>query len=110
MTRFTILFFLTAHLLYAQPKISGTILTTSQKPLEGAVVSLLKAKDSTFVKAAVSESNGQFELLNIKPETFSRALAKLEPYGVNAEGRNIVITDMAQLVEFCDLSPQEMPC
>lgn len=48
--------------------------------------------------------------LNIKPETFSRALAKLEPYGVSLNGRNIWITDMAKLVEFCDLSPQEIPC
>ncbi len=47
--------------------------------------------------------------LNIKPETFSRALAKLEPYGVTIKGRNIVIADMAQLAEFCDLSPLELP-
>lgn len=48
--------------------------------------------------------------LNIKPETFSRALAKLEPYGVCLNGRNIWITDMTKLIEFCDLSPQEVPC
>ncbi len=48
--------------------------------------------------------------LNIKPETFSRALAKLEPHGVSLIGRDIWITDMAKLIEFCDLSPQEVPC
>lgn len=48
--------------------------------------------------------------LNIKPETFSRALAKLEPYGVSINGRHIMIDDMQQLAEFCDLSPQETPC
>lgn len=48
--------------------------------------------------------------LNIKPETFSRALAKLEPYGVHVSGRNIFINDMAGLAEFCDLSSQETPC
>lgn len=48
--------------------------------------------------------------LNIKPETFSRALAKLEPYGVATDGRTILITDMEQLADFCDLSPQETPC
>lgn len=47
--------------------------------------------------------------LNIKPETFSRALAKLEPYGVSVKGRHIMIEDMDKLVEFCDLSPQEVP-
>ena len=48
--------------------------------------------------------------LNIKAETFSRALAKLEPYGVCSKGRNIFIEDMTQLAEFCDLSLQETPC
>lgn len=48
--------------------------------------------------------------LNIKPETFSRALAKLTPYGVTVAGRNILITDMHKLSEFCDLSLQETPC
>jgi CRP-like cAMP-binding protein len=47
--------------------------------------------------------------LNIKPETFSRALAKLTPYGVTVTGRNILITDMHKLSEFCDLSPLETP-
>lgn len=47
--------------------------------------------------------------LNIKPETFSRALTKLEPYGVSSSGRDIWITDMARLLDFCDLSPQDAP-
>ena len=48
--------------------------------------------------------------MNIKPETFSRALAKLEPYGVHIEKKNILITDMEALAEFCDISPNEIPC
>lgn len=48
--------------------------------------------------------------LNIKPETFSRALAKLTPYGVTIKGRRLVITDMDKLAEFCDVSSQETPC
>ena len=42
--------------------------------------------------------------LNIKPETFSRALAKLEPYDVTLDGRRIVINDVQKLAEFCDVS------
>ena len=42
--------------------------------------------------------------LNIKPETFSRALAKLEPYGVQSDGRHIIISDLEILTEFCDFS------
>ena len=48
--------------------------------------------------------------LNIKPETFSRALAKLEPYGVTLQDRRIVIDDMEKLAVFCDISFQETPC
>jgi len=42
--------------------------------------------------------------LNIKPETFSRALAKLEPYGVRLEGRKIIINNLDVLTEFSDCS------
>ncbi len=42
--------------------------------------------------------------LNIKPETFSRALAKLQPYGVTSTGRRIVIDDAQKLAGFCDIS------
>jgi CRP-like cAMP-binding protein len=48
--------------------------------------------------------------LNIKPETFSRALAKLEPYDVTSGGRHIIINDTQKLAEFCDVSFDETPC
>lgn len=49
--------------------------------------------------------------LNIKPETFSRALAKLSPYGVKiGDQRSITITDIHSLSEFCDLSFHDRPC
>lgn len=54
--------------------------------------------DLPYDKAVISTR------LNIKPETFSRALAKLGPYGVCVKDRHIVIEDMAKLTEFCDLT------
>ena len=45
--------------------------------------------------------------LNIKPETFSRALAKLEPYGVKLDKRSIIIHDPQALAEFCDILFQD---
>jgi CRP-like cAMP-binding protein len=48
--------------------------------------------------------------LNIKPETFSRALAKLEPYGVILDGREILLHDVKKLAEFCDVSLADTPC
>lgn len=48
--------------------------------------------------------------LNIQPETFSRALAKLKPYGVNMNGRIITIEDTEKLAEFCDIEDRDKPC
>lgn len=48
--------------------------------------------------------------LSIKPETFSRALAKLEPYGVTADKREITIKSPETLADFCDVEDDEIPC
>lgn len=42
--------------------------------------------------------------LNIKPETFSRALAKLKPHGVFSQNRQIIIAAPHKLADFCDIS------
>ena len=57
--------------IYAQTgKISGEVLGSNKKAIEGAVVSLLKSKDSSFVKASISEADGKFEFVNLKEETY----------------------------------------
>lgn len=48
--------------------------------------------------------------LNIQPETFSRALAKLAPCGVSLDKRDISITDVDLLADFCDLDDRDRPC
>ena len=48
--------------------------------------------------------------LNIKPETFSRALNKLEPYGVELKERQIILHDSEKLAEFCDISFKNASC
>ncbi|MCB9987832.1 MAG: Crp/Fnr family transcriptional regulator [Rhodospirillales bacterium] len=48
--------------------------------------------------------------LNIKPETFSRALAKLEDYGVHAKGRTVHIEAPQKLAEFCEYDWLETAC
>ena len=42
--------------------------------------------------------------LNIKPETFSRALDKLKPYGIKSNKGSIIIDDPQSLADFCDIS------
>lgn len=41
--------------------------------------------------------------LNIQPETFSRAMKKLESHGVTAEGKNVFIENVEDLARFCDM-------
>ncbi|MBP9049662.1 MAG: Crp/Fnr family transcriptional regulator [Alphaproteobacteria bacterium] len=48
--------------------------------------------------------------LNIKPETFSRALAKLEDVGVKTDNRTVTIEDCQDLADYCDFTYKESPC
>lgn len=41
--------------------------------------------------------------LNIEPETFSRAIRKLEPCGVTVHGRQVRIENIEQLRHFCEI-------
>lgn len=69
--KYTLFFFLFALFTgtYAQngSSITGTIQDDQGKNIAAATVSLLQQKDSALVKLAVSNTNGQFEFINIKP-------------------------------------------
>jgi CRP-like cAMP-binding protein len=45
--------------------------------------------------------------LGIQPETFSRALAKLRPIGVEVQGAVVSVSDIDALREFCQEDPPE---
>ncbi|MBB1283965.1 TonB-dependent receptor [Flavisolibacter sp. BT320] len=64
----TAIFFLTGLAAFAQTggKISGTINDESGKALPAATVSLLKAKDSSLVKVAITDKAGHFDFINMK--------------------------------------------
>jgi iron complex outermembrane recepter protein len=62
---------LTSVATFAQTgKITGEVLGSNKKPIEGAVVSLLKSKDSSFVKASITDLEGKFEFLNQKEGSY----------------------------------------
>lgn len=48
--------------------------------------------------------------LNVQPETFSRAVAKLKPHGVDTKGRRIIVRDLKMLTDFCDVEDRDKPC
>ena len=51
-------------------KISGAISDEQGKALASSTISLLKAKDSSLVKAAVSDKSGLYQFINIKDGTY----------------------------------------
>src|SRR5450432_4223904 len=51
-------------------QITGKITENSNKPLPAATVSLLKAKDSSLVKTAITNSSGIFKMLAVKPGSY----------------------------------------
>ncbi len=63
---FCAFFFLTASA-QTSPRITGAVTDEQGKALQSATISLLKAKDSSLAKLAVSGADGQFEFINIKP-------------------------------------------
>jgi outer membrane receptor protein involved in Fe transport len=48
-------------------RISGSVKDGDGKAIQGVTLSLLKVKDSSLAKLAVSDKNGDYELINIKP-------------------------------------------
>ncbi|GAB4091720.1 outer membrane beta-barrel protein [Flaviaesturariibacter terrae] len=47
-------------------KVAGSVKDSDGKPLSGATVSLLHAKDSSLAKLAVTDNGGQYEFIGIK--------------------------------------------
>src|SRR6187399_1947713 len=43
-------------------KIAGSVTDNSNKALSAATISLLRAKDSSLVKAAITDANGKFDI------------------------------------------------
>ncbi len=61
-------------------------------------------KDGTAVINLPYDKSLISNRLNIKPETFSRALIKLEPYGVKTQDHDLLIQNTTKLAEFCDVN------
>jgi len=56
-------------------KISGRVIQAGEKPVEFATITLLKAKDSSLVKGAIADVNGQYEFEQIKQGKYLIAAA-----------------------------------
>ncbi len=67
---FTLLLFNFANAQTTTGKISGTVLDDAKKPLDGATVILLVAKDSSVVDKQLANPDGSFVFQNLKDNTY----------------------------------------
>src|ERR1700761_9458078 len=68
LTLFTLLLF---NLAEAQTgKISGSVFDEAKKPLDGATVTLIIAKDSALINSQLAEKDGGFNFQNLKDGTY----------------------------------------
>lgn len=68
---FALSFFFSINMFAQQPnRIEGLVLNEAGEPIDGAVVSVLNAKDSAVFKVLITESNGSFSAEQLKPERY----------------------------------------
>jgi len=70
LTLFTLLLFNFAQAQTSGGKISGTVLDDTKKPLDGATVILLVAKDSSVVRTQLVQPDGSFTFQNLADNTY----------------------------------------
>ncbi|RIV24863.1 TonB-dependent receptor [Fibrisoma montanum] len=78
MLRYLLLLLLPTSFAAAQSySITGSVAGADQKAVEGAVVSLLRSTDSSFVKGALVDANGTFAIAKLSAGTFRLSVSYL---------------------------------
>jgi hypothetical protein len=87
---FTLLLFNFADAQTAGGKISGSVLDDTKKPLDGATVTLLAAKDSVVLNTRLANADGSFAFQNLKDDTY---LVKVTYIGYkNYRSDNVIVS------------------
>lgn len=86
------------------PQRIGTFLLNLCQPGQTPVKNGHTVVDLPYDKMLISRR------LNIQPETFSRALKKLEACGVKADGHKVIIGDLDKLANFCEVEDRAALC
>lgn len=82
----------------APQRIGTFLLKLCPQPLSRTAVTVNLPYDKSLISAR----------LNIKPETFSRALAKLRDVGVETHGKQATLAKPAALCDFCECDPMDL--
>lgn len=104
-----IVFALIGFAVKAQTKISGVVKDEQGKALAASTVSLIKAKDSSLVKVAVSDQSGTYEFINIKEGNYllsasSVGYSKTFSSSFDVKGNSISLPDLSLKQTSKDLS------
>ena len=95
LTLFTSLLFNFANAQTGDGKISGSVLDDTKKPLDGATVILLAAKDSTVISSQLVSKDGSFAFQNLKDNTY---LVKATYIGYkDYRSGNVVVSQQKQV-------------
>jgi len=98
---FLLLFLMGKAFAQSAHSISGTIQDEQGKNIASATVSLLQQKDSSLVKLAVSNENGRYEFINIKPGRYLLSVVLVgygkkwsAPFAVNTEAITVPLISL----------------
>jgi len=95
LTLFALLLFNFANAQTGDGKISGSVLDDTKKPLDGATVILLAAKDSTVISSQLVSKDGSFAFENLKDNTY---LVKATYIGYkDYHSGNVVVSQQKQV-------------
>lgn len=78
---------------------------SSAQRLANFLVSLCPVESGTVMVTLPYDKSLIASRLGMKPESLSRALSRLKSFGIEAEGNRIVIPDVQELIDYCELSP-----
>ncbi len=92
---FTLLLFNFAEAQTTGGKISGLVLDDAKKPLDGATVILLVAKDSVVVSSKLANPDGSFAFQNLKDDTY---LIRVTYIGYKSYRSNPVVIEQQKAV------------
>ncbi len=95
------------HLKSLVEQIEQIKLLTAQQRLADFLVNLAPANEGSCVIELPYEKALIASRLGMKPESLSRALAKLRPLGVSVDRETVSIVDVDLLVRFVEASPRD---
>jgi hypothetical protein len=102
-----LLFLLTAFSVHAQTtgKVKGTVEDATQKSIESATVSLLKATDSSVVKINAADKEGRFHFENVQEGRYLVSVSAVGYQAGYSEGFEIAVTSPEVTVKPVKLQP-----